>query len=83
MELTKEQIRTNKPKVYYRAIERDECYCSVIIDIVGRFETLKEARKACHKWWEEVSEESWLETQKYVYDEETDKYKMIKDDYKI
>lgn len=82
MELTREQIRANKPKVYYRAVEWDECYCG-INDIVGRYETLDEARKACYKWWEEASEESWLEIQKYVLDEKTGKYKMVKDDYKI
>ena len=54
-----------------------------INDIVGRYETLKEARQACYKWWKETCEESWLEIQKYKLNEETGKYQMVKDDYKI
>lgn len=82
MNLTKQEIRNKNLKIYYKAVEWDEMYYK-INDIVGRYETLKEARKACNEWWEEVSEESWLEIQKWKLNEETGKYEMVKDDYKI
>lgn len=82
MNLTKQEIKDKNLKIYYRVVEWDEMYYK-INDIVGRYETLKEARQACYKWWKETCEESWLEIQKYKLNEETGKYQMVKDDYKI
>lgn len=82
MNLTKQEIKNKNLKVYYRVVEWDEMYFQ-INDIVGRYETLKEARQACYKWWDEVSEESWLEIQKYKLNEKSGKYEAVKDDYKI
>ena len=57
--LTIDEIKKRGIKTYYTALLMDEMYFSTI-DIVGNFETLKDAKKECFRWaTEEIDDTSY------------------------
>lgn len=64
--LTLEEVRERSLKAYYKAFLMDEISFRVT-DVVGRFESLKDAKEECRRWRkEELYKESEFWIIKYV-----------------
>lgn len=76
MKLSKEQIKNHEFETIYRVVEFDEMYFEVV-DTLGIFNNLKEAKKRCYHYWnEETDDEGFLEI--WIYKLQLDgKYKRV------
>ena len=66
--LTLEEVRDRNLRVYYKAFLMDEMSFRAV-DVVGRFENLKDAEEECRRWRkEEIYKESEFLIIKFVKD---------------